>query len=187
MAERVRKELGDPSIVVTSAGLSHAVPFTKETALGFSEMVAVNLHGTFLVVQAFLPAMLKRKQGRIVCIASIAGKVGFKYTAAYCASKHGVLGLVRSLALETAERGVTVNAVCPGWTDTAMVDAAAENIAEKSGMTREQAVAALADMSPQKRLMTPLEVAQVGLFFCSDEAAGINGQAWNIDGGEVMS
>jgi NAD(P)-dependent dehydrogenase (short-subunit alcohol dehydrogenase family) len=185
--ERLRAAVGAADILVANAGVTRSVPLAKETLAGWSEVLATNLTGTFLSVRAFLPSMLERGRGRIVCVASVAARVGFKYTAAYCASKHGVLGLARSLALEVAERGVTVNCVCPGWTDTDMVRSAVANIAGKTGRAAADAERALAEMSPQKRIMTADEVAQVVLFLCRDEAAGVTGQAWNVDGGEVMS
>jgi NAD(P)-dependent dehydrogenase (short-subunit alcohol dehydrogenase family) len=184
---RLCQKAGPADILVANAGITHAAPLHKETLAGWNEVMATNLTGTFLPVRAFLPAMIERGRGRIVCIASVAAKIGFKYTAAYCASKHGVLGLVRSLALEVADRGVTVNCVCPGWTETDMVRSAVQNIAQKTGRSAVDAERALAEMSPQKRIMTAEEIAEVTLFLCRDEAAGVTGQAWNVDGGEVMS
>jgi NAD(P)-dependent dehydrogenase (short-subunit alcohol dehydrogenase family) len=173
-------------ILVANAGVTHATPLHKETLAGWNELLATNLTGTFLPIRAVLPGMLARKRGRIVCVASVAGKVGFKYTGAYCASKHGVLGLVRSLALEVADRGITVNCVCPGWTETDMVRDAVANISQKTGRNAADAERALAQMSPQNRIMSAEEIAEVTLFLCRDEAAGVTGQAWNVDGGEVM-
>ena len=173
-------------ILVANAGTTHAAPLHKETLAGWNEIIATNLTGTFLPIRALLPGMLAKKRGRIVCVASVAAKAGFKYTAAYCASKHGVLGLVRSLALEVADRGITVNCVCPGWTETDMVRDAVKNIADKTGRSAADAERALAEMSPQKRIMSAEEIAEVTLFLCRDEAAGVTGQAWNVDGGEVM-
>ena len=184
---RLFEQVGSADILVANAGVTHAAPLHKETLLGWNEVIATNLTGTFLPVRAFLPAMLSRGRGRIVCVASVAAKVGFKYTAAYCASKHGVLGMVRSLALEVADRGVTVNCICPGWTETDMVRNAVANISQKTGRSAADAERALAEMSPQKRIMTAEEIAEVTLFLCRDEACGVTGQAWNVDGGEVMS
>ena len=174
-------------ILVANAGVTHATPLHKETLAGWNEVIATNLTGTFLPIRAVLPGMLARKRGRIVCVASVAAKVGFKYTGAYVASKHGVLGLVRSLALEVADRGITVNCVCPGWTETDMVRDAVANISQKTGRSAADAERALAQMSPQNRIMSAEEIAEVTLFLCRDEAAGVTGQAWNVDGGEVMS
>jgi NAD(P)-dependent dehydrogenase (short-subunit alcohol dehydrogenase family) len=186
MAARVQKELGDPSIVVNNAGVAHSAAFHRETLADWQRVLGVNLTGTFLVSRAFLPAMLARKTGRIVCVASVAAKIGFKYTAAYCASKHAVLGLVRSLAHEVADRGITVNAVCPGWVETDMARAAAAGIASKTGRSQNDATQTLAEMSPQNRLMTAEEVAGLVRYLVGDEAYGVTGQAWNLDGGQAM-
>jgi NAD(P)-dependent dehydrogenase (short-subunit alcohol dehydrogenase family) len=187
LAERVRAELGDPAIVVNNAGITHSSPFVDETAAALDQIMATNVRGTFLVTRSFLPAMLATRRGRIVCIASVAAKIGFKYTAAYSASKHAVLGLVRSLALEVATHGVTVNAVCPGWVESDMLFAATRNISAKTGRSENDARAALAAMSPQERVVDPEEVAAVVSFLCGEEAHGVTGQAWNVDGGTVMS
>jgi NAD(P)-dependent dehydrogenase (short-subunit alcohol dehydrogenase family) len=186
-AARVRKEVGDPDILINNAGIAHSAPFARETLETWQSILATNLTGTFLVTREFVPAMIQRKRGRIVCVASVGGKVGFRYTAAYCASKHGVIGMMRSLAHEIAETGVTVNAVCPGWTESDMAKNAVDNIASKTGMKAADAERTLADMSPQRRLMTAEEVAETICYLCSDAAAGVHGQAWNIDGGSVMS
>jgi NAD(P)-dependent dehydrogenase (short-subunit alcohol dehydrogenase family) len=187
LVARVRAELGAPTIVVNNAGITHSAPFVQETAAALDEVMATNLRGTFLVTRAFLPPMLAARRGRVVCVASVAAKIGFKYTAAYSASKHAVLGLVRSLALEVADQGVTVNAVCPGWVESDMFVAATRNISAKTGRSEAEARAALAAMSPQKRVVDPEEVAAVVSFLCGLEAAGVTGQAWNVDGGSVMS
>jgi NAD(P)-dependent dehydrogenase (short-subunit alcohol dehydrogenase family) len=146
----------------------------------------VNLHGAFHATQAALPAMLEKKWGRVVMIASVAGKVGAPYTAAYTASKHALVGLTRSLAAEFADRGVTVNAVCPGYVDTPLT---AENIriaAERTGKAIEEMRERFQRFSPQGRLTTPEEVAHVVLFLCSEAAGNINGQAITVDGGAVQ-
>jgi NAD(P)-dependent dehydrogenase (short-subunit alcohol dehydrogenase family) len=187
LARRVDEALGPVDILVANAGVSHSTPFSRETLADWNRVLAVNLTGAFLCARAFLPAMLERRQGRIICVASVAARVGFKYTAAYCASKHGLLGLVRSLALEVAEQGVTVNAVCPGWTRSEMVEGAVATIARRTGRSPADAEQTLAEMSPQRRIFEPDEIAAVIGWLCGDEAAGVTGQAWNIDGGEVMS
>ena len=187
LCARVETELGPADILVTGAGVAHSAPFARETLGGFREVVATNLEGTFLCLRAFVPGMIARRRGRIVCVASIAARIGFRYTAAYCASKHGVLGLVRSLALEVAERGVTVNAVCPGWTESDMAAAAIANIAAKTGRSEADARAELSAQSPQKRLLAAAEVAAAVGFLASDEAAGVTGQALCVDGGSVMA
>jgi NAD(P)-dependent dehydrogenase (short-subunit alcohol dehydrogenase family) len=137
-------------------------------------------------MRAALPAMIERGWGRIINISSIAGKTGAPYIAAYSASKHGVLGLTRSVALEVATKGVTVNAICPGYVDTEMTEHAVENITAKTGKSAEEARAVLEGMSPQGRLITSEEVAALALLLASHEGRGINGQAMNIDGGSVL-
>src|SRR5439155_12199832 len=149
--------------------------------------IDVNLTGTYRCTRAALPAMLERRHGRIINIASTAARVGYQYTAAYCAAKHGVLGFTRALALETAAKGVTVNAVCPGWTDTDMTAASIERIVRTTGRPAEEARRMLESMNPQRRLIRPEEVAAVALFLAGREAAAITGQAYDVDGGEVMA
>src|SRR4029077_8433223 len=134
-------------------------PFAKTDSVLWRELMQVNLDGTFHCIHAVLPAMLESRRGRIVNVASTAGLIGYGYVAAYCAAKHGVIGLTRALALEVATRGVTVNAVCPGYTETEMLRAAVENIVEKTGRTPDQARAKLAEKNPQGRLVQPEQVA----------------------------
>ena len=124
--------------------------------------------------------------GRIINIASIAGKTGAPYISAYAASKHGVLGLTRSVALEVATKGITVNAICPGFVETDMTARAVENITAKTGKSTEDARSVIENMSPQQRLVTPEEVAALALLLASDEGRGITGQAINVDGGTVL-
>jgi NAD(P)-dependent dehydrogenase (short-subunit alcohol dehydrogenase family) len=149
-------------------------------------MLAVNLTGTYHCIRAALPAMFERKFGRIVNIASTAGLRGYPYVTAYCASKHGVIGLTRALALEVAERHVTVNAVCPGYTDTGIVADAVANIQKLTGRSAEQARAALTKTNPQGRLVQPDEVANAVAWLCVPGSESINGQSIAIAGGEVM-
>ena len=131
--------------------------------------------------------MVGRGSGRIINIASIAARVGFAYTSAYCASKHGVLGFTRAVALELARKGVTVNAICPGWVDTEMTATSIERIVKTTGRSAAEARRTLEAMSPQQRLIRPEEVAAVAVFLASDAASGITGQAIDVDGGEVMA
>jgi NAD(P)-dependent dehydrogenase (short-subunit alcohol dehydrogenase family) len=137
-------------------------------------------------MRAALPAMLEEGWGRIINVASIAGKTGAPYIAAYAASKHGVLGLTRSVALEVASKGITANAICPGYVDTDMTTRGIENITKKTGRSAEQVLEAIKNMSPQSRLITSDEVAAVALLLASVEGRGINGQAINVDGGTVL-
>jgi NAD(P)-dependent dehydrogenase (short-subunit alcohol dehydrogenase family) len=175
-----------PDILVNNAGVAESAPVTKTDDELWNRHLAVNLSGTFYCTRAALPAMIERGWGRVINVASIAGKTGAPYIAAYSASKHGVVGLTRSVALEVAHKGVTVNAVCPGYVDTEMTTRAVEQIEAKTGRTAEDALAAITSMSPQRRLITPEEVAAVALLLASEEGRGITGQAINVDGGSVL-
>lgn len=183
---RAREEVGDVEIVVNNAGIAKSVKVLAMDDAHWQEHLDVNLTGAFRVTRAFLPPMVRAKWGRVIQIASTAGKVGFAYTAAYCASKHGLIGFTRALALEVATSGVTVNAICPGFVRTEMAETAARNIAAKTGKTEEEATRWLEALSPQNRLMEAEEVASVAVHLASEEARGINGQAINVDGGAVV-
>jgi len=172
-------------ILVANAGIAESVPFAKSDAALFQRMIDVNLMGVVYAIQAVLPSMKDRPYGRIVAIASTAGLKGYAYVSAYSAAKHAVVGLVRSLALEIASSPITVNAVCPGFTDTDLVAASIDNIVKKTGRTREQARAELAKHNPQGRLVTPKEVADTVLWLCSEGAGAITGQAIAVAGGEI--
>jgi len=172
-------------ILIANAGMAESAPFGKSDAALFARMIDVNLMGVVYAVQAVLPAMKARRHGRIVAIASTAGLKGYAYVSAYSAAKHAVVGLVRSLALELASSGVTVNAVCPGFTDTDLVAGSIETIMKKTGRSREQAISELASHNPQRRLVTPEEVADSVLWLCGEGASAITGQAIAVAGGEV--
>jgi 3-hydroxybutyrate dehydrogenase len=172
-------------ILIANAGIAESAPFGKSDAALFRRMMDVNFMGVVHAVQAVLPAMRDRPYGRIVAVASTAGLKGYAYVSAYSAAKHAVVGLVRSLALELANTRVTVNAVCPGFTDTDLVAGSIENIIRKTGRSREQAVAELARHNPQGRLVTPAEVADTVLWLCGEGAGAITGQAIAVAGGEV--
>ncbi|HXQ72829.1 MAG TPA: SDR family NAD(P)-dependent oxidoreductase [Pyrinomonadaceae bacterium] len=186
--DQVAEILADikPDILVNNAGIAESATFVTTTDEMWHRHIAINLSGTFYCTRAALPSMLERGWGRIINIASIAAKTGAPYVAAYTASKHGVLGLTRSLALEVANRGITVNAICPGYVDTEMVSRGVETITAKTGRSAEEALNALKKMSPQNRLTTPEEIAALALLLASDEGRGINGQGINIDGGSVL-
>jgi 3-hydroxybutyrate dehydrogenase len=172
-------------ILIANAGSAESAPFGKSDALLFRRMMDVNFMGVVHAIHAVLPAMRERPYGRIVAVASTAGLKGYAYVTAYSAAKHAVVGLVRSLALELANTRVTVNAVCPGFTDTDLLAGSIDNIMKKTGRSHEQAVAELARHNPQGRLVTPAEVADTVLWLCGEGAGAITGQAIAIAGGEV--
>jgi NAD(P)-dependent dehydrogenase (short-subunit alcohol dehydrogenase family) len=182
---RARERLGPVSILVNNAGQAETAPLTRMTLDVWNRMLAVNLTGTMLCSQAVLADMLGAGYGRIVNIASTAALRGFRYGTAYAASKHGVVGLTRSLALEVADRGITVNAVCPGYVETDMMDQAIDNVMQRTGRSREEARAYFASQNPQGRVVQPQEVADAVLWLCGDGARGVNGAAIPISGGEV--
>jgi 3-hydroxybutyrate dehydrogenase len=172
-------------ILIANAGAAESAPFAKSDAALFKRMMDVNFMGVVHAVQAVLPSMRERHHGRIVAVASTAGLKGYAYVSAYSAAKHAVVGLVRSLALELATSGVTVNAVCPGFTDTDLLTGSIDNIMKKTGRSHAQAVAELAKHNPQGRLITPAEVADAVLWLCGEGAGAITGQAIAVTGGEV--
>jgi NAD(P)-dependent dehydrogenase (short-subunit alcohol dehydrogenase family) len=177
---------GPISILINNAGQGSSAPFLKTDANLWRRLMSVNLDGTYHCTQAALPSMLATGWGRIVNIASIAGLRGYEYVSAYCASKHAVVGLTRSLAMEFVTKGVTVNAVCPGYTETDMVTNAVANITAKTGRTADEAMTDLLTRNPQKRLIQPAEVANAVAWLCLPGSEAITGQAIVIAGGEVM-
>jgi 3-hydroxybutyrate dehydrogenase len=172
-------------ILIANAGIAESAPFAKSDAALFQRMMDVNFMGVVHTIQAVLPSMKNRSYGRIIAVASTAGLKGYAYVSAYSAAKHAVIGLVRSLALELANTPITVNAVCPGFTDTDLVAGSIDNIMKKTGRSREQAMAELARHNPQGRLVTPREVADAVLWLCGEGAGAITGQAIAVAGGEV--
>ncbi len=179
-------ERGPVEILIANAGAAESAPFARTDTDMFRRMIDVNVMGVVHSVRAVLGPMLEARSGRIVAVASTAGLRGYRYTSAYCAAKHAVIGLVRSLALETARSGVTVNAVCPGFTDTDLVSEAVARIVAKTGMTEAQAKDEIVRENPQGRLVAPGEVADAVLWLCGTDATSITGQAIAIAGGEVM-
>ena len=186
--QQSQAQLGPIHILVNNAGQAHSQPFARTDAALWRQMLDVNLSGTFHVTQAVLPAMLDAAAsgipGRIVNVASTAGLMGYAYVSAYVAAKHGVVGLTRALALELARKNITVNALCPGYTETDIVQDAVRNIVAKTGQSAEQAKQALAARNPQQRLVQPEEIAQSVVWLCAAGSSAINGQAIAIDGGE---
>lgn len=177
---------GQPGIVVANAGASFSKPFQKMTGDDLRSLMDVNLMGVFNVYHAALPAMRHAGGGRLIAIASTAGLRGYGYVTGYVAAKHAVIGLTRALALELARTGVTVNAVCPGYTDTPMLQETLDNITAKTGRSRDEAAAALTAGNPQGRFVDPAEVADAVLWLAGSGASAITGQAISVSGGEVM-
>jgi len=186
MVARVKSALGDPLILVNNAGIAGSAKLADTTDEMWDRMLRVNATGAFYCTRAVLPMMLQAKWGRVVNLASIAAKAGGLYIAAYTASKHALLGLTRAVAAEVAARGITVNAVCPGYVDTEMTDASAANISKRTGRSEKDARKILEGFSPQGRLMTAPEVAALATYLCSDVARGVNGQSLVIDGGALQ-
>jgi 3-hydroxybutyrate dehydrogenase len=176
---------GPVDILVNNAGAAHSAPFARTSTVDLRRMLEVNLIGPALATRLVLPAMVERKFGRIVNVASTAALKGYAYVTAYAAAKHGLLGLTRSLALEFATTGVTVNAVCPGFTDTDLIGQSIDLIVAKSGRTVDQALAEFTKSNPQGRLIQPVEVAGAVLYLCGRDAGSVTGVALAIAGGEV--
>jgi NAD(P)-dependent dehydrogenase (short-subunit alcohol dehydrogenase family) len=187
MFSRLRESFDrDADILVNNAGVAESATLANTTDELWHRHLNINLSGTFYCTRAALPSMLKNGWGRVINIASIAGKTGAPYISAYAASKHGVMGLTRSLALEVGASGVTVNAICPGYVETEMVSRGIERITTRTGRSAEEALDTLKKMSPQNRLVSTEEVASLALLLASDDGRGINGQGLNIDGGTVL-
>ena len=180
-----RDRFGPIDILINNAGAATSAPFLKTDADAFRAMLALNLEAPAEAARLVLPGMLTRRWGRIVNVASTAGLKGYAYVSAYVAAKHGLVGLTRALALEVASKGVTVNAVCPGFTDTDLVARSVEAIVGKTGRSEEEARGALAASNPQGRLITPDEVAMTIVWLCGEGASGVNGAAVPVAGGEL--
>ncbi len=183
-----REKFGAIEILVNNAGDAPSAPFDRIDEAMWAHTIGVDLTGVFLVTQAVLPDLRKKGAGaRIINIASTAGLKGYAYVVAYCAAKHGVIGMTRALALELARTGVTVNAICPGFTDTPLVQRSVDAIVAKTGRTADEARKELAKTNPQGRLIHPQEVADATLWLASASAHSVTGQALPIAGGEVMA
>ncbi|MFK7878791.1 SDR family NAD(P)-dependent oxidoreductase [Roseobacter sp.] len=183
--DTAREEFGPVAVAVANAGTAPSAPFEKISAHDFNETLAVNLGGVFHLWQMTLPDMKANGWGRLIAIASTAGLKGYVYVSPYCAAKHGVVGLTRSLAQEIGTSGVTANAICPGFIETPLLEKSVEAIAAKTGMTAAETHKSLLSGNPQKRFVSTREVAQTALWLCSDAAASVNGHALALSGGEV--
>jgi NAD(P)-dependent dehydrogenase (short-subunit alcohol dehydrogenase family) len=187
MFKQTKAALGDPLILVNNAGIAVSAKLTATTDEMWDMVMRVNATAAFWCMKAVMPAMLEATWGRIVNIASIAARAGAPYITAYAASKHALLGLTRSVAAEVAAKGVTVNAVCPGYVDSEMTDRSAAYISARTGRTEEAARKLLQDVSPQRRLMNVDEVAGLAVYLCTEAARGITGQGIVLDGGSLQA
>jgi NAD(P)-dependent dehydrogenase (short-subunit alcohol dehydrogenase family) len=183
----ITERVGTVQILINNAGIARAASFLEMEDRLWDEVLQVNLTGIYNCCKAFVPGMIHLGWGRIINIASTTAKVAYSHVTAYTTSKHGVLGLTRSLALETAKLGVTVNAICPGYVDTESTRENARQMANRTGKRLEEILRLFADSSPQKRLIAPEEVVGLALMLASERAGGITGQAINVDGGAVMA
>lgn len=181
---RMREQVGAVDVLINNAGGTGSAPFLKIDEAEWDRLLQLNLKSVYYCTQAFLPGMLERQSGRVVNIASVAGKIGFKYVAAYVAAKHAVVGLTRALAVEYADKGITVNAVCPSFVDTPMLRRGLTAVAEKTKKTEEQILETFRSRNPQHRLVTPEEVAAAVQFLIDNPA--INGQCLTLCGGETF-
>ncbi len=187
LAAEANDKLGQVDILVNNAGIATSAPVKAQSLEEWNHVMAVNATGTFLCTQAFVTDMAARGWGRVVNIASIASRMGAPYISAYTASKHAVLGFTRAVAAEVAKKGVTVNAVCPGYVDTEMTIESVERVMKQTQLGREDALAAILRTASQTRLITPSEVAFVVASLCNEKAGGINGQAVVVDGGGLLA
>jgi NAD(P)-dependent dehydrogenase (short-subunit alcohol dehydrogenase family) len=186
LEKEITTRWGDVQILINNAGIARAVSFADMPDDLWDDTLETNLTGAYNCCKVFLPAMVRARWGRIINIASTTAKVGFSHVTAYSASKHGLLGLTRSLALETARAGVTVNAICPGYIDDERTRDNAKVMAEKTGKSFEDIVKLFAASAPQNRLIAPDEVASLALLMASEKLGAMTGQAINVDGGAVM-
>lgn len=185
--DRATASFGPADILVNNAGYADSAPLHRIRVEDWDRIFAVNVRGTFLCAQAFVPGMTSRGWGRVVNVASVAGKVGAPYISAYSATKHAVIGFTRAVAAEVAEKGVTVNAVCPGYVDTPMTDQSVRRIVDKTRLSPDDVRESFRRSSPQKRLFEPDEIAYLIVSLCDPRARGVNGQAIVLDGGAVQS
>lgn len=187
MVKEFFERAGPVEVLVNNAGVAWSTPLQRTTLEDWRAHLDANATGAFLCTRAVIGGMIERRDGRIVTVASVAGLVGSRYTAAYAASKHAAIGLMRAAAAEAAGTGVTANAVCPAWVDTDMTRRTVDNIVEKTGRSADEAEASIVKMTPLGRLLTPEEVAFAVEFLAAPEAGAINGQTLVLDGGGIQS
>ena len=184
--DHVLASVGHVDVLVNNAGIAESASLEKTTDELWDRILELDATAPFRVTRALVPGMIKAGWGRVINIASNAGVSGYGYTSAYCAAKHAMVGMTRALAIDLARTGVTINALCPGWVETQMVEEAVTRIANKTGRSLEEARTSLASMSPQKRMIEPQEVAHATLMLCDHAARGIHGQTIVIDGGAIL-
>jgi NAD(P)-dependent dehydrogenase (short-subunit alcohol dehydrogenase family) len=185
-ADRFLASVGHVDVLVNNAGAAESAALEKTTDAMWDRIMELDATSPFRVTRALVPVMISAGWGRVINIASNAGVSGYGYTAAYCAAKHAMVGFTRALAIDLARTNVTINAICPGWVETALADEAVARIAEKTGRSLEEAKKTLEVMSPQRRMIKPDEVAHAVAMLCADGARGIHGQTLVIDGGAIL-
>lgn len=184
--DRMLAEVGEIAVLVNNAGIAESAPLDRTTDAIWDRILELDVTAPFRLTRALVPGMIKAGWGRVINVASNAGVTGYGYSSAYCAAKHALVGFTRALAIDLARTNVTINALCPGWVETAMAEEAVARIASKTGRSAEEARGSLAAMSPQRRMITPEEVAHAAIMLCAPEALGIHGQTIVIDGGAVL-
>jgi len=184
--DRMLGAVGPVAVLVNNAGIAESASLDRTTDEIWDRIIEVDVTAPFRLTRALVPGMIKAGWGRVVNIASNAGVTGYGYSSAYCAAKHAMVGFTRALAIDLARTNVTINALCPGWVETNMVEEAVTRIAAKTGRSAEEARTSLAAMSPQRRMISPEEVAHAAVMLCAHEARGIHGQTLVIDGGAVL-
>ena len=184
--DKMLSSVGDVAVLVNNAGIAESAALDRTTDEIWDRIIELDVTAPFRITRAVVPGMIKAGWGRVINIASNAGITGYGYSTAYCAAKHAMVGMTRALAIDLARTNVTINAICPGWVETAMAEEAVTRIAKKTGRSVDEARTSLASMSPQRRMISPDEVAHAAVMLCSHDARGIHGQTIVIDGGAVL-